>query len=82
MLMLNALVLLLVFVLFVPLRLVARLSEKLLETTRTGGWETGFGDQTRLAFANGAALRQAQLYTAYPEPAHRAMQMLRLFGVR
>ena len=70
------------FVVFVPFRLVARLSERLLETPRNGGWETGAGDQLRLAFAHGAALRQAQLYTAYPEAAHRSMQLLRLLGIR
>jgi len=82
MFMFNAFALLLVFAMFVPLRLVARLSEKLLENPRNGGWDTGHGDQMRLAFANGAALRQAQLFTAYPGPAYRVTQMLRLFGVR
>jgi hypothetical protein len=82
MFMFDALALILAFATFVPLRLVARLSEKLLEDTRRSGWETGFGDQMRLAFAGGAAMRQAQLYTAYPGPAHRVTQMLRLFGVR
>ena len=82
MFMIEALAILLIFMAFVPLRIVSRLSEKLIEVTRSGGWETGFGDQARLAFANGAALRQAQLYTAYPTPALRVTQMLRIFGIR
>lgn len=82
MFMFNAFALLLVFAMFVPLRLVARFSEKLLENPRAGGWDTSHGDQMRLAFANAAALRQAQLFTAYPSPAFRVTQMLRLFGVR
>lgn len=78
----NAFALVLSFVMLVPLRLVARLSEKLLENPRNGGWDTGRGDQMRLAFAHGAALRQAQLFTAYPGPADLATRILRLFGVR
>ena len=82
MFMFNAFALILVFAMFVPLRLVSRLSERLLENSRADGWDTSAGDQMRLAFANGAALRQAQLFTAYPGPAYRVTQLLRLLGVR
>ncbi|MFZ3481623.1 hypothetical protein [Sphingomonas sp. 3-13AW] len=78
----NAFALLVVYAFFVPLRLISRLSERLLEAPRDSGWDSSFGDQLRLSFAHGAALRQAQLYTAYPTPAYRVMQLLRLLGVR
>jgi len=82
MFMLNIIVSLLVYVLFLPLRTVSRLTERMIEDPRDGGWDTGFADQARLSLATGAALRQAQLYTAYPGVAHRAMQTLRILGVR
>lgn len=82
MFMFNAFALIVVFFMLIPLRIVSRLSEKLIEVNRDSGWNTSFGDQMRLAFANGATLRQAQMFTAYPGSAYRVTQMLRLLGVR
>lgn len=82
MFMLNIIVSLLVYLLLLPLRTFSRITERMIETPRDGGWETGFADQARLALATGATLRQAQLYTAYPGAAHRAMQTLRILGIR
>lgn len=70
------------FLYLLPLRLISTLTERAIAVRRAGCWESTGRDQTALAIAHAAALRQAQLYTAYPGPARLAIGALRLAGAR
>jgi hypothetical protein len=67
---------------FLPVRLVSVLTERALAARRNGGWDSRPRDQLALAAANAAALRQAQLFSAYPGTARLAVGTLRLVGAR
>lgn len=70
------------FLYLLPLRLVSALTEHAIAVRRAGDWKSGHRDQVALALAQAAALRQAQLFTAYPGPARLAICSLRLIGAR
>jgi len=70
------------FLYLLPVRLVSVLTERAIAARRDHGWDSGPRDQAALAAANAAALRQAQLFTAYPGPARLAIGTLRLVGAR
>jgi len=65
-----------------PLRLASIITERAIAARRDGGWTSNAREQITLAAAHGAALRQAQLFTAYPGPARLAIGTLRLVGAR
>lgn len=70
------------FLYLLPVRLVSVITERAISTRRDGGWESTRREQAVLAAAHAAALRQAQLFTAYPGPARLAIGTLRLVGAR
>ncbi len=79
---LHAFSLIVVMFYLLPLRLVSVVTERALAVRRNGAWETGARDQLALSVAHAAALRQAQLFTAYPGPARLTVGTLRLVGAR
>ena len=79
---LDFLALICVTLYLLPLRVVSVLTERLLKVRRDGAWETSLRDQFALSLAHAGALRQANLYSAYPGPARLVVDGLRLIGVR
>jgi hypothetical protein len=78
----HLLALICALVYFLPLRIVSVLTERAISSRREAGWDSRAGDQFALAAANAGALRQAQIYSAYPGPARLVVDGLRLVGVR
>jgi hypothetical protein len=70
------------FLYLLPVRLVSIITERAISARREAAWISTPRDQAILAAAHAAALRQAQLFTAYPGPARLAIGTLRLVGAR
>lgn len=70
------------FLYLLPLRLASLVTERAIAARRAGAWDSNAREQASLAAAHAAALRQAQLFTAYPGPARLAIGTLRLVGAR
>ena len=75
---LSFLALICAFLYLMPVRFGGMLTEMLLASPRDGSWNSTPRDQFALSLANSAALRQAQLFNAYPNSARMAVGFLRL----
>jgi len=65
------------FLLLVPYRAFAKLTEDWISRPRTGGWNTSFKDQRLLDLATKTAMDQALRFNAYPVAASAALRFTR-----
>lgn len=65
------------FLLLVPYRAFAKITEDWISKPRNGGWDTSFKDQRLLELATKTAMDQALRFNAFPVAASAAMRFTR-----